>query len=55
MKDLTKLSMEDFQLTVKASCILTRVYALTAEYCGRKVNYYIEWVKYFHITRLMLP
>ena len=29
---------------VKASCILTRIYGLTTEYCGRKVNLYIEWV-----------
>ena len=29
---------------VKASCTLTRIYGLTAENCGRKVNLYIEWV-----------
>ena len=35
---------------VKASCTLTRAYALTTEYCGRKVNHYIAWVKFIHIT-----
>ena len=29
---------------VKASCTLTRAYALTTEYCGRKVNLYIAYI-----------
>ena len=40
---------------VRASCIWTRVYALTTEYCGRKVNFCIKWEKYFHITCQMAP
>ena len=40
----------DWLQQVTASCMLTRAYALTTEYWGRRVNLYIEWVKYFHIT-----
>ena len=47
-KDLTKLSMENFQM-------LTKVYALTTEYCDQRVNFYIKWIKFVHITCQMVP
>ena len=37
-------------LIILCSKDLARAYALTTEYCGGKVNDYIAWVKYFHIT-----
>ena len=40
---------------VQANCMLTRVYGLTIEYYGPRINLYIERVKHFHITCQMVP